>query len=115
MTIVECLKKFRGILFGCEINVFSDHNNLSYAATLSESQKVIFWRLVIKEFGTNIQDIAVVDNIVDDTLSRLSSRPSEKYDPCTRKSQCHANELFALSRIENNGYCFPLLILILQR
>ena len=99
MTIVECLKQFRGILFGYEINIFSDHNNLSYVATLSESQRVIFWRLIIKEFGINIRHIAVVDNIVDDTLSRLPSRPSDKYEPCTSNSQCHANELFALSRI----------------
>ena len=115
ITIVECLKQFRGIFFGYEINVFSDHNILSYAATLSESQRVMFWRLIIKEFGINIQHIAGVDNIVYDTLSRFPYRPSDKYEPCTRKSQCHNNELFALSRIENNEYCFPLLILILQR
>ena len=37
LAIVECLKQFRGILFGYEINVLSDHTNLFYAATLSES------------------------------------------------------------------------------
>ena len=34
LAIVECLKKFRGIPFGREINVFSYHKNLVYAATL---------------------------------------------------------------------------------
>ena len=41
LSIVECLKQFRGILFGYEIDVFSDHKNLVYAATLSESQRVM--------------------------------------------------------------------------
>ena len=35
LAIVGCLKQFQGILFGYEINVFSDHKNLVYAATLS--------------------------------------------------------------------------------
>ena len=73
-----------------------------YVATLSESQKVMLWRLIIKEFGPNIQHIAVVENIVADTLSRLPSTPSNKYNPCTRKVQYCTNESFTLGRIENN-------------
>ena len=42
-----------------------------YAATLSESQRVMHWRLILKYFEPNIQHIAVFDNIVADTLSRL--------------------------------------------
>jgi hypothetical protein len=37
LSIVECLKQFRNILFGYEIHVYSDHKNLMYEATLSES------------------------------------------------------------------------------
>ena len=73
-----------------------------YVATLGESQKVMLWRLIIKEFGPNIQHIAVVDKIVADTLSRFPSTPSNKYNPCTRKAQYCANESFTLVRIENN-------------
>ena len=40
LAIVECLKQFRGIIFGYELNVFSDHKNMVYAATLSGYQKV---------------------------------------------------------------------------
>ena len=95
---MECLKQFRGILFDYEINVFLNHNNLVYAATLSESQRVMRWQLVPEELGPNIQHIAGVDNIVADTISRLPYTPSDKNNPCTRKAQCHANELFAIGR-----------------
>ena len=76
---MECLKQFQGILFGYEINVFSDHKNLVYASTLSESQRVMRCLLIIEEFGPNIQHMAVVENKVSDTLSRLLSTTSDKY------------------------------------
>ena len=75
---MEFLNQFQGILFGYEINVFSDNKNMVYVATLSESQRVTRWRLIIKEFGPNIQHIYGVDNIVADTLSRLIYTPREK-------------------------------------
>ena len=50
-------QKSRRILFGYEINVVSDNKILVYAATLSESQRVMRWRLIIEEFGPKIQHI----------------------------------------------------------
>ena len=41
LAIVERLKQFRGIVFDYEINVFLDHKNLVYAATMSEYQIVM--------------------------------------------------------------------------
>ena len=73
------------------------------------------WRLIIKEFGPNIQHISEVDNIVHDTLSRFPSTSIDKYKPCTRKPQCRANELFVVGGVEKNEDCFPPNILILQR
>ncbi|GFH49692.1 hypothetical protein CTEN210_06168 [Chaetoceros tenuissimus] len=78
LSIVECLKQFRNILFGYEINVYSDHKNLVYEATLSESQRVMRWQLLLEEFGPNIIHIAGVDNIVADTLSCLKSNNVEE-------------------------------------
>ena len=73
-----------------------------YVATLSEPQRVMLWRLILDKFGPNIQHRAVVDNIVSDTLSRLSSLLSNSYEPCTRKSEYHTNELFAIGEVLNN-------------
>ena len=112
---MECLKQSRGILFGYDINVFSDRKNLVYAATLSEYQRVMRWRLILEEFGPTIQHIDGVENIVADTLSRLPSTPSDKCEPCTRNSQCRTNELFTIDRVENNENIFPLNLLIVQR
>ena len=53
IAIVECLRQFRGIRFGYEINVFPDNTNLVYVATLSESQRVMRWKFIIEEFGPN--------------------------------------------------------------
>lgn len=41
LSIVETLKEFRNILFGYQIQVFSDHKNLVHAATISQSQRVM--------------------------------------------------------------------------
>ena len=86
-----------------------------HATNLSEYQRVMLWRLILIEFGPNIQHIAGFYNIVANTLSRLLSTPSHKYDPCTRKAQCRTKELFTVGRVENNEDCFPLNILIVQR
>ena len=85
-----------------------------YSATLSESQRVVLWRLILEEFGPNIQHIAVVVKIVSDTLSRLPYTPRNKYNPYTRKVQFRANKLFAIDRVENNEDCFPINLLIVK-
>ena len=69
---------------------------------LSEYQRVVRWRLILEEFGPNIQNISGVEKILSDTLSIFLSMPIDKYDYCTRKAQCCANELFVLGRVENN-------------
>ena len=78
LAVVEGLNEFRGILFGYKINLFSYHKTMVDAATLSESQILMRWQLIIIEIGPNIQNIVVVDNIVADTLSRLPSASVNK-------------------------------------
>ena len=88
LAIVECLEKFREIIFGYEINVFSYNKNMGHVTTISESQLQMRYRLILKEFGPNIHHVAVVDNIVCDTLSKFPSRSFNKYEPSAMKSQC---------------------------
>ena len=65
-SILELLEQVCGILFVYKINVFLYHKNLFYATIMSEYQMVILWQLILKEFGTNIQYISGVDNVVTD-------------------------------------------------
>ena len=107
LSIVECLKTFRNILFGYEIHVYSDHRNLIYEATLSESQRVMRWRLLLEEFGPHIHHIAGVDNIVADNLSRLKSSNAEEDEndvPADTKLQ----ELYSNQKIRSIQSEFPL-------
>ena len=73
------------------------------------------WRLIIEDFGPNIQHIYGVDNIVSDMLIRLTYASADTYDPSTVNAQCHTKELLAISREENKKYRFLLNILNLHR
>ena len=91
------------------------HNSLVYATTLSKSQILMRWGLIIEYFGTNIQHISVVGNIVADTLSRIPYTSVNMYEPITIKAQCLAKTLFATGRVESIEDCFPQDIFNVQR
>ena len=114
LVIVEFLEKLQVILFGYEINVFSYHKNMVYAATLSEFQRVMHWQFILKEFGPNIQHIYGVDKIVPDALQRLPSTSVNKYEPRTSKAQCRTKNIFSIGRKDNNEDCFELNLLNMQ-
>ena len=69
-----------------------------YAATLTEYQRVMRWKIVPKEFVSNIQYINGVENILACKISTFPSVSVDKYYTCTRKAQCCANELFVISK-----------------
>jgi hypothetical protein len=69
LSIVATLKEFRNILLGQQITVFTDHNNLTYKNFNTEH--IMCWRLVLEEFGPNLQYIKGEKNIVADALLRL--------------------------------------------
>ena len=62
LSVVECLNQLPGILFRYEINVFLYNKNLVYATTLSESQRVMHWGLIIEYFGLNIKHSWILQN-----------------------------------------------------
>ena len=81
LSIVETLKEFRNILLGYEIEVFTDHNNLTYDSTPSASQRVQRWKHLIQEFDVKLKFIAGEANVVADAISRLPTEDHASTDP----------------------------------
>eukprot|EP00957_Ditylum_brightwellii_P034687 2629328-Ditylum_brightwellii.AAC.1 len=67
LAIVETLKELRNILLGQRITVHTDHENLTYKNFNTE--RVVHWRMVIKDFGPELTYIKGNDNVVADAMS----------------------------------------------
>jgi RNase H-like domain found in reverse transcriptase len=78
LSIVETLKEFRNILLGQQIIVHTDHANLTYQNF--NSDKVIRWRLFIKEYSPDLRYIKVESNLVADALCRLPTQSTPLED-----------------------------------
>ena len=77
LSIVECLKEFKGMLWGQRIKVYTDRKNLVQDALGLSSDHVYRWRLLLEEFGPNIVYIKEIDNTVADAISHLDYDPSK--------------------------------------
>lgn len=118
LSIVECLKEFRNILFGYSIRVFSDHKNLVHAATLSQSQRVMRWRLILEEFGPDIQHISGEDNIVADAISRLPTTTNEDQNEQSTEAQGSSSEMLAemeMFVLDDDEEAFPLNLSLVRK
>ena len=76
LAIVETLKEFRTILLGHKILVYTDHKNLTY--TNFNTHRVMRWRLILEEYGTELLYTKGSTNIVADALSRLDTEPTNE-------------------------------------
>ena len=80
LSIVEYLREFKNILLGYEIEIWTDHKNLTHETTLMSSDRVMRWRLIIEEYGPTLKYIEGESNVVADALTRLpmSNSPEEQ-------------------------------------
>ena len=83
LSIVETLKEFRNILLGHHIKVYTDHKNLTFVNFNTE--RVMRWRLIIKEYLPKLLYVKGETNIVADALSRLDlvtsdTSPTDMHD-----------------------------------
>ena len=69
LSIVATLKEFRNILLGYKVIVHTDHKNLT--CKNFNTERVMRWRLVLEEFGPELNYIKGENNVVADALSRL--------------------------------------------
>ncbi len=54
LAIVETLREFKGMLWGQDIKVYTDHKNLIRDALGLTSDRVYHWRLLLEEYAPKI-------------------------------------------------------------
>jgi hypothetical protein len=54
LAIVETLKEFKGMLWGQEIKVYTDHKNITREALGLTSDRVYCWQLLLEEYAPEI-------------------------------------------------------------
>jgi hypothetical protein len=69
LSIAETLRELRNILLGYKIIVHIDHKKITCAKITSD--RVMRWRLLIEEFGSEFKYIQGKHNLIADALSRL--------------------------------------------
>ncbi len=68
LAIVETLKEFKGMLWGQNIKVFTDHANLTRDALGLTLDRVYRWRLLLEEYGPKIVYIKGTHNTIADAV-----------------------------------------------
>jgi hypothetical protein len=78
LAIVDTLKEFKGMLWGQQITVYTDHKNLMHNALVLTSDRVYRWRLFLEEYGPTIMYIKGIHNTVADVISRWDYGPVQE-------------------------------------
>ena len=76
LSIVETLKEFRNSLLGHQITVYTEHKNLTY--NYFNTERVMRWRLILKEFGHKLKYIKGENNVVAEALSSLKMSDNQE-------------------------------------
>ncbi len=75
LAIVETLKEFKGMLWGKDIKVYTDHKNLTRDALGLTSDRVYHWGLLLEEYAPEIIYIKGIHNTVADVILQLEHDP----------------------------------------
>ena len=85
-----------------------------YVATICAYQRFMRWIFTLEEFGTNIKDIAIIYNIVSDTIIRLPLANINREQSSSMNDSCQANELLTFDNDEDDKVSFSISLPVLQ-
>ncbi len=91
LAIVKTLKEFKGMLWGQNIKVFTDHANLMRDGLGLTLDWVYQWRLLLEEYRPKIIYIKSIHNTVADAILKL------EYDPSVNQTA----ESFHMTKVRN--------------
>ena len=81
LAIIDSLKRFRHLVLGYQIEVFTDHQPLrALFQSKLDTGSIGRWALIVQEFSLKITYIKGKANILADTLSRIYSQALEETD-----------------------------------
>ncbi len=110
LAIVETLKEYKNILLGQKVMVYTDHKNLTYKNFNTE--RVMRWRLVLEEFGPDLQYIKGEHNIVADAISRLDTDDHSAPQLAAMTTMVEQAEMFGSEKLPEGT--FPLAYKVIQ-
>jgi hypothetical protein len=94
LAIVETLKEFKGMLWGQDIKVYTDHKNLTRDALGLISDRAYHWRLLLEEYAPEIIYIKGIHNTVADVILQL------EYDPKLNKTNEYTHAMLEVETEE---------------
>ena len=95
--------------------IYADNKNILYSTILSEFQRLMYWILILKKFGPNIQHISGVDNIMEHPLRIFQYTTNNDEESNTSQSQCFAKKLYKNRQDKDYGRDLPLDIYLVHR
>ena len=103
------IKEFRTVILVHRITVYTNHKNLTFENFTTE--RVLRWRLMLEEYGSEIKYINVPDNDASDALSRLPLINSDVTESNVTREQL--SEIYGDEKLDGNT--FPLTYLTINK